>query len=260
MGLMTRVVRRVLRSRGYELRRVDEAPPEPGSDRRPVGDMEALLEDLRHRGLACATIVDVGANHTHWSRSAKRVFPDARCVLIEPQTELQAELEQFVRDFPGSMYELAGAGATKSVQTLTVWDDLAGSSFRPVQDDTLKANGRQRDVPIVTIDALLAERNVPCPELMKLDIQGYELEALRGAEGTFGRTEAYILEVSLLPFEDVPGAPLFLDVVNFMGARGYVVYDFPGFLRRPLDGALGQCDVCFVKAESMLRRDNRWRR
>jgi len=41
--------------------------------------------------------------------------------------------------------------------------------------------------------------------------------------------------------------------------RGYVVYDFPGFSRRELDGALGQCDVCFVKSNGFLRKSNIWK-
>jgi len=52
--------------------------------------------------------------------------------------------------------------------------------------------------------------------------------------------------------------PVFSDVINFMLARDYVVYDFAGFLRRPLDGALGQCDICFVKKNGFLRKSNDW--
>jgi Methyltransferase FkbM domain len=96
------------------------------------------------------------------------------------------------------------------------------------------------------------------PELIKLDIQGFELEALKGGSKTFGYTEVYILEVSLFPFSDLPGMPIISDVINFMLERNYVVYDFAGFLRRPLDGALGQCDICFVKRNGFLRSSIAW--
>ncbi|MBK8552996.1 MAG: hypothetical protein IPL53_18815 [Ignavibacteria bacterium] len=45
-----------------------------------------------------------------------------------------------------------------------------------------------------------------------------------------------------------------------MSNKGYEVYDFSGFLRRPLDKALGQADVCFVKKDGILRTSNRWRK
>ena len=43
-----------------------------------------------------------------------------------------------------------------------------------------------------------------------------------------------------------------------MAERDYVIYDFPGFLRRPFDGALAQMDVCFVKRNGILRHSNEW--
>ena len=90
------------------------------------------------------------------------------------------------------------------------------------------------------------------PDLMKLDVQSFELEALKGASSTFGKTAAYILEVSFFSFY-VPEAPVFNEVVYFMKQRGYVAYDFAGFQRRPLDGALGQCDICFVQENGVFR-------
>ena len=64
--------------------------------------------------------------------------------------------------------------------------------------------------------------------------------------------------MSLFPFDDQPNLPQFFEVVAFMKDRGYVVYDFAGFGRRPFDGALGQCDICFVRADGSLRASGRW--
>ena len=229
-----------------------------GSDRRPVGSMEMLLEDLRARGFQCRTLLDVGANRTWWSRMAKKVFAEADFCLIEPQIEMKALMEKFCQEFPGSSCFHAGAGAQKGKLTLTIWDDLYGSSFLPSPDENLKSSGRQREVEILTIDGLIDSGRIRVPDLIKLDIQGFELEALKGATKTFGQTSVYILEVSFFSFSDVPGMPVFADVVAFMQERGYVAYDFPGFLRRPLDGALGQCDICFVKSDGFLRVSNDW--
>ena len=256
---MKQTIKRVLHLFGYDIHRAEHQRVEIGSDRRPVGRMDFLLEDLRKRGLTCRTIMDVGANTAGWSRTAKRIFPEANFCLIEPQVEMLPHLEQFCRDFDNSVCVLAGAGARKDVQTLTVWDDLAGSSFLPKPTAELRSAHKQRDIEMVTIDDLVSSSRTQLPELMKLDIQGFELEALKGAHTTFGHTEVYILEVSLFPFPDGPGMPVLSDVIEFMLARDYVVYDFAGFLRRPLDGALGQCDICFVKRNGFLRRSADWR-
>ncbi len=223
---------------------------------RPAGDMPFMLEKLKRSGFSPNWILDVGANTSEWSRTAKSIFPAAHCFLIEPQIEMQPTLEKFCRDFPGSEWILAGAGAEPGELTLTVWEDLAGSSFLPGIGSESAASNHHRTVKIITIDQLLNDQKLPLPQLVKLDIQGFELEALKGATQLLGQVEVFILEVSLFPF--LPGQPIFDQVISFMRNSGYVVYDFPGFSRRPLDGALGQCDVCFVRENSFLRANTRW--
>jgi FkbM family methyltransferase len=218
--------------------------------------MHFFLKQLRDRGLECQAILDVGANFGQWSRLAKRVFPEANCFLIEPQSEMKSHLDAFCLEYPGSRWFLAGAGATTGELTLTVWDDLAGSSFLPPESEELQETGKQRCVPILTIDSLLTENKIEIPQIVKLDVQGFELEVLRGGNGLIGKTEVFILEVSLFAF--LNRQPIFHEVIAFMADRGYYVYDFIDFLRRPYDGALGQVDVCFVKSDGFLRAENCW--
>jgi len=226
----------------------------PGSVNRPVGIFKSLMEDLKYRGLICHSIIDIGAHKCKWSYMAKSVFNDSKILLVEPQVELEYFLRDFCEVNPESKYEIVGVGSKNETKLFTVWPDFAGSSFLPKVNSDLN----QREVNIIKIDDLIAENNWALPQIIKLDIQGYELEALKGAESTFGITEVYIMEVSFFPFKDVPGCPVFSDVINFMLERNYVVYDFGSFLRRPFDGALGQCDICFVKKDGFLRTYNGW--
>jgi len=249
-------IQKILNKFGFELRRIEPFPP--GSPNRSVGSMRRLLEDLKVRGLSCHAIMDVGANRGHWSAMAKVVFPEARFCLIEPQIEMEGDLRSFCDQANNSVYYIAGAGAVASEKYLTIWDDLAGSSFLPSEDEQLKGAGKQRKISIVTIDSIVKNDGFDIPGLVKLDIQGYEIEALKGADSLFGQTEVFILEVSLFSFADNPGMPVLADIINFMLERNYVIYDFPGFSRRPLDGALGQCDICFVKKDGFLRASNKW--
>ncbi len=214
-----------------------------------VGRMDSLLSDLKKRGLNCNVIFDIGAHRTDWSRMAGKIFSTAKFCLVEPQIELQSELEAFCREFPESRYILAGAGPEKCQSVLSLWDDLAGSTLIYGMEQSLLESGKQRVIDIITIDELIQDHG--SPEIIKLDIQGFELEALKGGSTAFGTTEVFILEASLLAIE--ASTPEFVEIINFMFDRQYVVYDFPGFLRRPFDGALVQCDICFVKHNSFLR-------
>jgi len=220
--------------------------------------MRLFLEDAKKRGLECGAILDIGANMGCWTRLAAAVYPEAKFFMIEPLEEMRQSLEALCREHPGSRLFVAGAGTAPGELPLTYTvGQLSGSSFLPDANSHVPRTAQRRTVPIVTIDALLDQGELSTPQLVKLDVQGFELEALKGATRLFGQTQVFILETSFYPFIN-DRRVLFHDVVRFMLERDYVVYDFAGFLRRPLDGALAQCDVVFVPRDSFLRKSSRW--
>jgi hypothetical protein len=129
--------------------------------------------------------------------------------------------------------------------------DLVGSSYVA---DHLPPGGTWRPTSIVTLDSLANARR--SPDLVKIDVQGFELEVLRGSEALFGSTELFIVEVNFFRFNK--RVPLVSEVVSFMADRGYEVYDVAEILPRPRDGALGQADIAFARREGILRDTNSW--
>jgi FkbM family methyltransferase len=220
-----------------------------------AGDMVLCLEGIKQRGLKVNSILDVGANTADWSQMASEILTDSEFFLIEPQIEMKPYIEAFFTTHKGN-WVLGGAGASSGELLLTVWDDHAGSSFLIPENKDGKGDKEQRRVPIYTIDELVAGRKIKIPDICKLDVQGFELEALKGANSIFGKTEVFILEVGLFKF--LPNQPLIEEVIIFMKERGYVIYDFPGFSNRPLDGALGQIDICFAKETGYLKSNHSW--
>jgi hypothetical protein len=94
------------------------------------------------------------------------------------------------------------------------------------------------------------------PELLKIDVQGYELWVLKGAAESLQGIKVVLLEINVLDI--YTGVPLFHEVVSWLRERGWVAYDICGLIRRPLDQALWQADMIFVPLESPLRSDKRW--
>ncbi len=218
--------------------------------------LTAFFRQLQAHHVQVTTILDVGANRGEWSRLAMRSFPHAQCFLIEPQYEMQPHLSAFVKDFPASQTLLAGAGAEPGELTLTVWEDRAGSSFSPDRNDPATQGLERRVVPIVTVDNLIHEKKLAVPDLVKIDVQGFEKEVLKGMPSCFGRTHAFIIEVGLMEF--FPKAPIIHDIIGMMAENGYVLYDITDSLRRPYDNALAQCDCVFVLQHSPLRAVKTW--
>jgi hypothetical protein len=91
---------------------------------------------------------------------------------------------------------------------------------------------------------LVAREKLPTPDLLKLDVQGYELEVLRGAEATLRQTRAVLCEVSFREF--YTGQPLFTEVVAYLGARGFTLHALAE--GTALGAPLVQADALFLKA------------
>lgn len=244
----------ILASVGIEVKMPKRTPPT--SICRPIGNIRSFLEDVRARGFTPKGIIDVGAHKGDWTLMASSVYPEANFIMIEPQDEMTTYLEKICSNNPKCEYVKAGVGRENSVLTQTIWDDYAGSSFLPEANTQQLARGIQRKTKVISIDHVLESRNGFSPDLIKVDVQGFELEVMRGACSAFGNTELVILETNL--FEFIQGMPLAIDCINYMHQNGYQIYDITEFLRRPYDGALGQVDFAFAKNQGILRSSNQW--
>jgi FkbM family methyltransferase len=232
---------------GLELRKKPLAAP---LDSIPRASMGGALRQLSALGFRPRTVIDVGvATHTEELYEA---FKDADILLIEPLAEFEPFLRDICRSYKAE-YVLAAAGETPGSAVINVHPDKFGSSLLK-EVEGASVDGVPREVPVVTIDQLCAARNLAGPYLIKVDVQGAELQVLAGAARTLLQTEVVILEVSL--FGSLIGGPQLADVVARMKQYGFAAYDIYGFNYRPLDNALGQVDMVFVQEGGRFRESH----
>ncbi len=220
----------------------------------PAEAVRSFLETLKGRGFAPGHILDVGANVGLWSRAAAAVFPAAKISMFEPQQALRATLDQVARELPDASAYLVAAGAEPARRLLAVREDHPSSTFCDVGDYGKPAG--YQDTEIIPLDSLLGTPDFPRPDLVKIDVEGFELEVFKGAREVICGAEILIIECSF--FQWYPMTPRFVDIVTVLDGLGFDVYDFCWFLRRPLDNALGIADVCFARRDSALRASHRW--
>ena len=73
---------------------------------------------------------------------------------------------------------------------------------------------------------------------------------MRGADRLMPGIQSVLLEIALIEINK--GAPLLHDVIAFMKERGFVSHEILEIHRRPLDKALSQIDILFVREDSPL--------
>lgn len=220
-----------------------------------VPEIPFALDRLLAQGFAPRLVFDVGAYRGEFAAACLARWPRAEIACFEAQAARVSDLRRLqeqqrgLRVFP----VLLGAAAREAVG---LHEAETASSVLP------EADGPEHPLvahPMRTVDDVVrSDFAGRAPDLLKLDVQGYELEVLRGAEESLSGVGAVLAELNLLDIH--AGVPLFAELIRWLDDRGFVAFDLCGLTRRPLDQALWQTDMIFVPRESPLRADKRWGR
>lgn len=196
-------------------------------------------------GFEPKTVIDVGA--ALGTFNLYETFPHARHLLIEPIAENEPYLAKICRNLKSAEYMIAAAAKESGVCTLSVSPGMVHSAIsdNPVTDNS---NPYLRKIPAITLDGICRERNLPGPYLIKVDVDGKELDVLAGATEILQQTEYVIVEVTLFG--------QMYEVMSFMKSQGFAAYDIVDLAYRPIDAALWQIDMVFVKESGQFRRDS----
>jgi FkbM family methyltransferase len=150
-------------------------------------------------------VVDVGANHGDFSLAASALYPKAQVLLVEPMPTLQPELERRCARRSGRWrLESCALGSQPGSATLHVDPNLdAIGSLVGFSEEYLKASplakeGQTLACTVRTLDDLCVDRGIDTIDLLKIDVEGFEFETLRGGARMLRATTALIIELSLV--------------------------------------------------------------
>jgi FkbM family methyltransferase len=211
-------------------------------------DMKTRLANLSLAGFSPAAAVDGGAYQGDWTRLFWETWPGRPSLMIEPLPTQRGVLESLAAETAGSAVVSNALGRKRGEVRFVCQETNSGVASEQDMANTIV-------VPCTTLDTILDERDGIQPDLLKLDLQGHELEALAGCEKRLRQFEVVILEVSVIRIGDVP---TFSEVDRFMNGQGYRLYDVLPQYYRPRDGALWQMDVFYVREDSALNSSRSW--
>lgn len=204
---------------------------------------EQSLQRLKSLGCAPRVCYDIGAYHGAWTREARRVFPSAEYVLFEANADnrnaLDATGERYLLGALGSEDGAPRAFYLPNTDTIATGASLYRENTVHYADDQL----RRQTVTLRRLDAVVAEQKLPPPDLIKIDVQGAELDVLAGAPETLKHCNAIIAELSLLTYNT--GAPLLAEAITGIDRLGFKCVDLCE-VHHTRNGILLQIDLMFV--------------
>jgi FkbM family methyltransferase len=200
---------------GYELRPRTRGPLTPEEQRR-----SRLLRSRR-----ITLVLDVGASVGMYARQLRRLGFDSRIVSFEPLSNPFAALDRAAARDPLWECRRLALGSADCTAEINIAGNSTSSSLLEMEDRQLQSAPRARyvgteQVPVARLDSIWSEIVHKDDRVyLKLDVQGFELEVLRGAESSLGSVDCVQAELSLIPLYQ--GAPTFRELMDELGARGF---------------------------------------
>lgn len=211
-------------------------------------DAKRALRLIRQRGFVPRTIIDIGAFKGKFTRWARREFPSARAIMFEANAEWEADLRAMqARLGDGVEYRICLLG-DRPRDSVRFFRGGTGSS---IYREMTSVRMAEVELPMSTLDDELGGFGPAGPSLLKIDVQGAEIDVLNGGLKTLESVEFVFSECSVLEYNE--GGAQLAAMIAWMHERGFVVYDICQLMRLP-DMNLNQLDVVFVRKDSTFRR------
>ena len=173
--------------------------------------------------LAPKSLIDVGANKGQFSIVARRLFPDIEIHAFEPlETErkrLQSVVGKPVRLYATALGDAHGEATffvTSRLDSSSLFQPGAGqeAAYGVVTQSSIR-------VPVARLSESFDISTLPRPILLKLDVQGGELDVLHGAEEILSSIDMIYCEVSFVQLYE--GQPLATEITHYLAQRGFAL-------------------------------------
>jgi len=215
-------------------------------------EAETSIRFLSQFAVENPIVLDVGANEGNYSEAVLRICPRAKVFAFEPSQNARSKLvKKFDADNRVTVLPYA-LSSTNSRQTL--WSDAPGSGLASLTRRNLNHFGidfnHVEEIEVITLDAWTKEMNIR-PDMLKIDVEGHELDVLKGSINT-------LRYLKIVQFEfggcNIDTRTFFQDFWYFLRDLDFDLYRIskygPSHISR-----YSEDDECFVTANYVAVKD-----
>lgn len=200
--------------------------------------------------LGIRTVLDVGANDGNFATDIHKILPEAFIYSFEPLPDVFEQLKLKTSHIKNIQYNNFALGE-KEEEKIIYRNDFTPSSsllkMKVLHKEAFPntANSSEQKILVKTLDSISSNLNLFPRLLLKLDVQGYEINVLKGSPKLLEKVDVIIAETSF--YELYENQTLFKDVFDFLHQHNFRYVGNMEQLQDSNDGKILQADSVFIK-------------
>lgn len=212
----------------------------------------ATLLILQQAGISVKTILDIGAAEGGFFLSLLNcnLFSQAKHFFVDAMQENEEIYKQISHNFDAD-YMITALSCLEGSTQLSLDPNYYNTHIAGLQIGAKYQN--KRTVMLKKLDSLIREKNLNGPYLIKLDVQGGELDVLRGAIKALESALVVVSEIQVFFERDTV-----VDLVGFMHLNGFLLFDITDQAYYNTSPVMYQCYMTFISKKIDFRKDLSW--
>ena len=170
------------------------------------------------------TIIDIGANKGQFTLAARYVFPEAQIISFEP---LSAPAEKFNKLFKNDekvILHQSAIGTEKKTLAMHVSKRDHSSSILPIGVKQASIfpgtdESHTENITVSQLNRFISSSDLNLTTLLKIDVQGYELNALNGCIDLIDKFDYIYVECAFIELYE--GQALADEVINYLAEYSF---------------------------------------
>jgi len=241
-AILKKSLRALLKQKGYQICKISNLESDIKEGK------YAWLQDTDIR-----TVLDIGANVGKFTTMISEILTNVNIYAFEPLADCYKELIENTKHLDNINYFNFALGE-KQAETTIYHNEFSPSSSILKMKELHKnifpqtINVFNEIVQIKDLDCFNDEIKWIQKTLMKIDVQGFELNVLKGAISSLNKVDVIIVEISFVELYE--NQPRFEDIYSFLIKSNFSYYGNFDQLKDPKSGSILQADAIFLKTKS----------